>query len=330
MTQPHGPWIDLHAHPGQCFLGGLADSSPLVRGLGREYSLERIRSASVGEVSVVNASTVADLLVIGVNADGGVGAVRDFEPGEASADHDRQLTALNVLLDEPDLHPVLHPDDIVSDPTGSTGVFISCEGGDFLEGETSGLQEAYHRGVRSVNLVHYRVNELGDIQTEAAVHGGLTGIGKEAVRVMNALGMIVDLAHATFAATLDALEESSDPVMISHSHLARPGAEHPRLLSVEHAKAVADAGGIVGAWPSGVVLTSLEEYCQEICRMVDAIGIDHVGIGSDLDANYKPVLTKYEQFPEVANQLGVLGMNSGEVDQVLGGNFVRVFNQVVG
>ena len=210
------------------------------------------------------------------------------------------------------------------------GVFLSCEGADFLDGGLEGIGEVYADGARAVTLVHYRVNELGDVQTEDSVHGGLTGFGREVVREMNRLGMIVDLAHATFAATVAALEESTRPIMISHSHLANPGSTHPRLLSEEHARVVAEAGGLIGAWPAGIELTSLVGYCDEICRLVDVVGVGHVAIGTDLDANYRPVLTDYRQFPEVAVGLAARGMSRAEIDQVLGGNFVALFAAVTG
>lgn len=331
QNHSHGPWVDIHAHPGRCFLGGLDSSSLFVALLGPQEAVSRIRSSATGEVSVVNAATVADLAVLGMNSEGGLCASRAFEPGEAVADHNRQLDSMTALLADGGIQTILRPDDIQpASDEGSPAVFLSCEGADFLDGEPGGLEDVHRRGVRSVTLVHYRVNELGDIQTEDSVHGGLTGFGREVVREMNRLGMIVDLAHATFEATVHALEESTAPIIISHSHLASAGSDHPRLLSEEHARVVAEAGGLVGAWPAGMVQETLADYCDEICRLVDLIGIDHVAIGTDLDANYKPVLTSYEQFPEVAAGLIKLGMSGGEVDQVLGGNFVDLFTRVCG
>ncbi|MEE9413763.1 MAG: membrane dipeptidase [Acidimicrobiales bacterium] len=328
-SHSHGPWVDVHAHPGRCFLSGLDPKLAMVAMLGGEDSYARVRSSATGEVAVVNSATVADLAIIGANSSGGLGATRAFEDGEAVADHRRQINALTNLLKNEEIRTVLTPDDIHSVANSdATGVFISCEGADFLDGRIDGLDSAYYDGVRSITLVHYRVNELGDIQTEDAVHGGLTSFGKEVVREMNRLGMIVDLAHATFQATADALEESTRPILISHSHLASPGASHPRLLSTEHASMVAEAGGVIGAWPSGVALETLDDYCDEICHMVDVVGIDHVAIGTDLDANYKPVLTDYDQFPLVAAGLGERGMSAAEVDQVLGGNFIRLFETI--
>ena len=64
----------------------------------------------------------------------------------------------------------------------------------------------------------------------------------------NRLGMVIDCAHATFETTAGVLEASRQPVMVAHSHLDHPGRRHPRLLSSAHARAVADAGGLIGAW----------------------------------------------------------------------------------
>ncbi|MEZ5227534.1 MAG: membrane dipeptidase [Acidimicrobiales bacterium] len=288
-----------------------------------------VRVAAEAGVCCVSLSTVADLAVLRANAAGGLGAGREFEPGEARRDHDRQLAGLRTVFD--DVRQVRAAADITAahhDGRGSG--FVSCEGADFLEGDTSGLVDAHRLGARMITLVHYRVNELGDIQTEAPRHGGLTGFGREVVTEMNRLGMIVDLAHATFETTIGALEVSTAPIVISHSHLAGPGAAHPRLLTDDHARVVADAGGLVGAWPAGVTATTLEEYVDEICRLVDLIGVDHVAIGSDLDANYRPVLTEYRQFGDVAQQLTDRGFAAADVDSVLGGNVLRVFADVCG
>lgn len=324
----HGPWVDVHSHPGCGFLEGLPSDAPVAKTFGGAASKDRVVDAASGEVAAVNASTVADLMVLGLTA-AGPGAVREFEPGEAVADHRRQIRGVAQLIDRSDVTAVLAASDVFdAHDAGRPGVFLSCEGADFLDGQGEGLAEAYRDGVRAITLVHYRVNELGDIQTEDAFHGGLTPFGAEVVEEMNRLGMIVDLAHATFDATIAALEASKTPLMISHSHLASPGADHPRLLSEEHARVVADGGGIIGAWPSGVVSLTLGDYVEEICRLIEVVGIDHVAIGTDLDANYRPVLTNYSQFPEVAAQLDARGLGSAEIDKVLGGNFLRVFQAV--
>ena len=182
----------------------------------------------------------------------------------------------------------------------------------------------------SLTLVHYRVNDLGDIQTEEPVHGGLTRFGREVVAECNRLGVVIDCAHATRETTLGVIEASAAPVMISHSHLDHSHRHHPRLLSADHASAVASAGGLVGVWPSGVTSTTLEDFIDEIVRLVDLIGADRVAIGTDLDANYKPVVTEHGQFAAIAEHLTRRRLSDADVDGILGGNVVRLFRAVSG
>ena len=93
-----------------------------------------------------------------------------------------------------------------------------------------------------LTLVHYRAGELGDVQTEPPVHGGLSRFGRAVVAECNRLGMVVDCAHASYAATMAALEVSDQPVIISHGQPGHPGAAHPRPLTPAHVAAVAAAG----------------------------------------------------------------------------------------
>ena len=142
---------------------------------------------------------------------------------------------------------------------------------------------------------------------------------------MNRTGIIIDLAHATFAVSKDVVEISTKPVMISHSNLSAPTANHPRLISAEHAKLVAAAGGIIGAWPAGIGQTTFADYIDSIQRLVDAVGIDHVAVGTDMDANFRPVLRSYRDWALIPAALLARGMREAEVANIMGGNFLRVF-----
>ncbi len=324
----HGPWIDIHAHPGACFLRGLADPQARAQ-LGGDRSFDALDRLRAGGVTVASFATVSDAPVIGFTRDGRLGALRAFTPGEAIATHIQQVGGIAELTSSGRYQPVLQPDDVERlHRDGEVGVWITCEGGDFVETHAERIAESYAMGVRSITLVHYCINALGDVQTEEPHHGGLTAIGRDVVSEMNTLGMIVDMAHATMATTADAAELSAHPIMLSHSHLARPGADHPRLLSVEHARLVAATGGIVGAWPAGIVLATLDDYAAEICRLVDTIGIAHVAVGTDMDANFRPVLSDYVQFLELSALLGARGMTAVDIDAVFGANFLRVWRTV--
>lgn len=331
MTTTRAPWVDVHAHPGRCFLAGLGEQHPLAQLLGGDGSVAALRSARAAGLAAVSFATVADLVVLAPTSEGGLHAGRPFRDGEARADHDRQLRGLRQMIDDEGVQIARAADDIVSAHLeGRTAVLLTCEGGDFLDGSLDGLAEAHEAGMSSLTLVHYRVNEIGDIQTEAPVHGGLSPFGREVVIACNELGVVVDCAHATYETTLGVLEVSAAPVMISHSHLDHTDRHHPRLLSDEHAAAVASAGGVVGAWPAGVTSQTLDDFVDEIVRLVDHVGAGHVAIGTDLDANYKPVVSAHDDLAVVAQRLAQKGLSDAEVDSVMGGNVVELYRHVCG
>ncbi|MEO7573401.1 MAG: membrane dipeptidase [Acidimicrobiales bacterium] len=329
METPHGPWIDVHAHPGRCFLAGLDTDAGLAQLLGGDGSIAALEAAHAAGLTAVGFATVADLVVLARGPDGGLHAGRAFAPGEAHADHQRQLAGLAHLVEATGAPLARTAGDLeAAHAAGSTAVLVTCEGGDFLEGRIDRVAEAHAQGMSSLTLVHYRVNELGDIQTEAPEHGGLTAFGADVVRACNDLGVVIDCAHATLATTLGVLEASSRPVMISHSHLDHADRSHPRLLSGDHARAVTDAGGLIGAWPSGVTSRTLADFVDEIVRLVELVGVDHVAIGTDLDANHQPVVTAHAQLVDVEDQLRSRGVTESDVDRVLGGNVVELYRSV--
>jgi membrane dipeptidase len=117
----------------------------------------------------------------------------------------------------------------------------------------------------------------------------LTAFGAQVVKECNRLGIVVDLAHASHETVLAALKVTTQPVLVSHTSLdSRTGGNpkmaemmKPRLISKEHAKVVADAGGVIGVWTH--LADSLKDFVGSLRAMVDAVGIDHVGIGTDTD-----------------------------------------------
>jgi membrane dipeptidase len=113
---------------------------------------------------------------------------------------------------------------------------------------------------------------------------GLTAFGADVIKESERLGIVVDLAHAAQGAVEGALKVGSGPLVFSHTALNtaagrgnNPGML-PRLLTREHAKAVADANGVVGVWH---LFATTKEYVAEVREMIDVIGIDHVAIGTD-------------------------------------------------
>jgi membrane dipeptidase len=318
--------VDTHSHPGRFFLERLTDQTPTTRAFGEAFEDQAIADLTAGNVSATLFCAVADMRLLEMTSTQGLRAARDWTPGEAYADYRRQIAELKTLLSNSALIPGLTPADIdAAHRRHRTGAVFAVEGADFIEERLDRVHEAFRDGVRAVTLVHYHVNQIGDIQTEAPVHNGLTVLGKSIVAEMNRTGIIIDLAHATLAVTKDVLGVSSKPIMISHTNIATASVNHPRLISVDHAKLVASAGGIIGSWPSGIGQTSFSDYIDSIQRLVDAVGIDHAAIGTDMDANFKPVLRSYRDWNLIPAALLARGMHDEEVAKIMGGNFLRVF-----
>lgn len=321
----HHPSIDIHAHPGRFFLRGLPEDAPAVRAFGAPDEPQVIADLNAGHVSAALFAAVADMQVLGVSKTG-IRGVRNFKPGEAIADYARQIADLRALISHGGLGQAVNVQGVyAAKQRGRTAAIFAVEGGDFIEDRLDRIHRAHMDGVRAITIVHYRVNQIGDIQSEAPVHNGLTPLGKDIVREMNKAGIIVDLAHATFAVTKDVLEISDRPVMLSHSTLAAPGDTAPRLISAKHAAIVADHGGIIGAVPWGFGQSRFSDYIDAILRLVDCVGVRHVAIGTDMDATYKPVFTTYRDWSLIPAALLARGLHESEVGMIMGGNFLRIF-----
>ena len=319
--------VDTHCHPGRFFLSHLPYQTPTTQSFGEPFEEQAIADLNAGHVSAALFAAVADMRLIEATPQGALHASREFQPGEAYADYRRQLDELKMLVKNHELARGLDPSDVyAAQHRHQTAAIFAVEGGDFIEDKLERLHEAFSDGVRAITIVHYHVNQIGDIQTEAPVHAGLTAFGKSVIREMNRTGIIVDLAHSTFAVSKDVLDVSTKPVMISHTNLATPTLNHPRLISNEHAKLVAAAGGIVGSWPAGIGQRTFADYIDSIQRLVDSVGIEHVAIGTDMDANFRPVFRSYRDWSLIPAALLARGMHETEVANIMGGNFLRVFN----
>lgn len=177
-------------------------------------------------------------------------------------------------------------------------VVQAVEGGHFLEGRLDRLGEAYGRGLRHLGLLHDHdaTPPLGDVFTNPPQWGGLTAFGADVLRECNRLGILVDLAHASADTLGAALKVTTQPVLVSHTGLdtqlgTNPNVARlmrPRLISREQAQLVAGAGGVIGVW-THLADTPLA-YAQNIRALVEVVGIDHVGIGTDtkLTPSYHP------------------------------------------
>jgi membrane dipeptidase len=323
------PSVDVHCHPGRFFLKNLPYETPTSRAFGAPFEARALADMNAGKVSAALFAGVSDMRLLELTKDG-IHAAREFAPGEALADYERQVAELKSLVATHLAASGRTPREIhAAGRHHHTAAVFSIEGGDFIEDRLDRVHTAFADGVRAITIVHYHVNQIGDIQTAPPVHNGLTDLGRSIVREMNSAGIVIDLAHASFEVCKHTLEASSRPVMLSHTNLVTPTVQHPRLVTVEHARLVASAGGIIGSVPSGIGQTTFAEYVDSILRLVDAVGVDHVAIGTDMDANYRPILRNYRDWPLIPAALLARGVDEPSVAKIMGGNFLRVFEAVL-
>ena len=167
----------------------------------------------------------------------------------------------------------------------------------------------------------------------ANTHGGLSELGRKAVAEMNRCGVMVDLSHAAESTFYDALRLSSVPVVCSHSS-CRAICDHPRNLTDEQLKALAEKGGVAQiTFYSGFVrkegVATILDIVEHIMHAISVCGIDHVGIGSDFDGDGGVVgLANASEMINLTRLLLREGLSVADLRKLWGGNFLRVMDQI--
>jgi membrane dipeptidase len=163
---------------------------------------------------------------------------------------------------------------------------------------------------------------------------GLTALGAAAVRRMNRLGVIVDVAHCTKDTVKGVARVATRAFLCSHANLTEPGHPEggpPRSIGADYARMVAESGGVIGAFIAPLRGEGLPGMIRQVFRLIDAISIDHAGIGTDLPVSVGGAqLTDFARHPEIARGLRDGGLTAEEVAKVCAGNWLRVFRAVRG
>jgi len=269
----------------------------------------------------------------------GVYLSRGRVPGTEYSNTMRQLEPLLSATQSGMATLVLKSSDIPVNATGPQlpGIVLSIEGGDALEGELQKLEDFYRLGVRLITVVHYRINEIGDMMTAPPKHNGLTAAGRKVIERMQSLGMVVDLAHAHQTTLKDIVAMSALPVIDSHTS-PRDSKDASRLTtrlrSWGEMELVAKTGGIVCSWPLAVdSKRTFRDWAMELMEMKKRIGIDHIGIGTDDGGKLPQTVKGYEDIRSLGNLIKALsdiGFSRDEIAAVLGGNFLRVLKACIG
>ena len=249
-----------------------------------------------------------------------------------------------------------HPNDFVFATTaaeieaahnqGKMAALIGIEGGHAIEDSLRLLRDFYALGVRYMTLTHTNTNHWADssgdvTKTDVEHHNGLTPFGKDVVREMNRLGMIVDISHVADKTFWDALEVSRAPIFASHSS-SRALADVPRNMTDEMISALAKKGGVVqvnfncgflvvGAeGKPGQPRATLADVVKHIDHVKQIGGIDAIGIGSDFDGvECTPDgLEDASKYPNLTRALLEKGYSADEIRKIYGGNVLRVMRAV--
>jgi len=283
-----------------------------------------------------------------------------------------------------------HPNDLMLATTAADirraaaehkiAALMGMEGGHMIDDDLRLLRIYAALRVRYLTLTHFLNNNWADSSTDKPAHNGLTAFGREVVRELNRLGMIVDISHVADKTFYDVLDTTTAPVMASHSS-SRAISHHVRNMTDDMMRALAKNGGVIminyataflseefrvasekktgdvvalmaamskkcggneactvmeseriqhGAMAKGELpKVTWDKIVEHIDHAVKVAGVDHVGLGSDFDGATMPIgMEDVSKLPKITDALLKKGYSEQDIDKILGGNILRVMEQV--
>lgn len=244
--------------------------------------------------------------------------------------------------------------------SGRTGILIGLQNSSHFRSPAD-VRTFHALGQRVSQLTYNARNMIGNGSTER-IDGGISDFGVAIVAEMNEVGMVVDVSHSGDQTTLDACELSSAPVLYTHSNARALNPGHPRCKTDEAIRRMAETGGVMGItgvrnFVAGAEPTTIEHYLDHFDHIRDLVGVEHLGIGSDIDlhgydempadqyealkANYKgsyafrdkidiDEIAHPKRMFDVTDGLIRRGYSDDDIRGILGGNFQRVLGEIWG
>jgi membrane dipeptidase len=205
---------------------------------------------------------------------------------------------------------------------------LGIEGAHALEADLANLDRVYRSGVRMIGLTHFFDNEVGG-SAHGTSGGGLTAFGRQVVERMEALGIAVDLAHASPALIDDVLAMASTPLIVSHTGV-KATCDNQRNLDDGRLVRIAETGGMIGIglWPTAVCGERPEDWARAVRAAVELAGVEHVGLGSDWDGAVDAIVDAANTV-HLTQALLDEGFSHGEIRMIMGGNAIRVLRQTL-
>jgi len=208
------------------------------------------------------------------------------------------------------------------------GALLAIEGAHAMEGDPENLQLLFDAGYRMIGLTHFFDNDYAG-SAHGVEKGKLTELGRQTIREMEQLGVIVDLAHLAPTAIDDVLDLATRPVVVSHTGV-RGTCDNRRNLTDEQIRRIAKGGGIIGIgyWKTAVCGRAPADIAKALAYVVALVGADHASFGSDYDGA-TTVGFDTSALPSLTQALIDEGLSDREVRKVLGENVLRVFSQTL-
>ena len=210
---------------------------------------------------------------------------------------------------------------------------MGIENGYAIGKDLTNVERFRRRGIVYMTLCHNGDNDICDSARGNNEHNGLSEFGVEVVKEMNRVGLMIDLSHAGEKSFYDALELSKTPIVCSHSS-CRSLCDHPRNLTDEQMKALSRKGGVMQLCLYGGFLrqegqATIIDAMEHLNHMVNIMGIDHVGIGSDFDGDGGIIgCASASEIINITRKLLAERYSETDIQKIWGGNFLRVMQEV--
>lgn len=227
-----------------------------------------------------------------------------------------------------------HDEIIDANKAGKVGALLAMEGAEPLMGDL-GILRIFHRlGVRMLSFTWNWRTPFADGLSAKRAESKLTDLGVEALREMERLGIVFDVSHISDSCFWDVVDLKEGPFIASHSN-CRAVCDHQRNLTDDMIRALADHGGVMGMNFAPMFIdktkATVERVVDHIDHIVELVGVDHVGLGSDFDGigSTPEGLEDATKMPNITRELVKREYSDEDIVKILGGNHLRVFKEIL-
>ncbi|HPO55295.1 MAG TPA: membrane dipeptidase [Ignavibacteriaceae bacterium] len=255
--------------------------------------------------------------------------------------YDHAIEMINIFHNEVSLNPntlgkALDPAQVIElNNQNKIAGILAVEGGHAIEEDLQKLANLYNLGMRYLTITWNNSTSWAvSSQDSRSATVGLSEFGKDVIRALDSLGIMIDVSHTGIKTISDILTVTSNPIVATHSGVRNLRNNHRNLYDNQIID-IANSGGVIGVvfYPPflGSGSVNVSKVVDHIDYIVNLVGVDHVAVGSDFDGignNTVVGLEDISKYPNLTNELINRGYNQEEIGKILGDNIMRVFQQV--